>query len=236
MTETSSYKRILLKVSGELLSPSDNLQNPLYDLAASLKNLSQIGTEIAIVIGGGNIFRGRDAEKMCMDRTQADHAGLLATMINGIFLKQALENLDIETKVLSSVHIPQVFETYNPLIGQKYLQEKKILIFVAGLGNTYFSTDSAAVVKALEIKAEVLLKATKVDGVYDKDPREKLAQKFSQVSCSKILADRLHCMDMTAAALAREQGLPIIVFDLFEKESLQKVVEKKPVGTYVEGV
>ena len=196
-----------------------------------------MGTEIAIVIGGGNIFRGRDAQKIGMERSQADHAGLLATMINGIFLKQALENLDLETKVLSSIHIPQIFETYHPQTAQKYLNDKKILIFVAGLGNTYFSTDSSAVVKALEVKAEVLLKATKVDGVYSADPKKDLlSEKFSQVSCSKILADRLHCMDMTAAALAREHSLPIIVFDFFEEGSLQRAVEKKQVGTYVAGV
>lgn len=226
-----------MKISGELLSSSDKSQNPLYDLALSLKSLADRNTEIAIVIGGGNIFRGRDAEKIGMERSLADQAGLLATMINGLFLKQALENLDLETRVLSSVHLPQMFETYNAQKAISYLKEKKIVIFVAGLGNAYFSTDSAAVLRALEVKAEILFKATTVDGVYTADPEKDCsAQKISRVSCSKILADRLHCMDMTAAALAREHSLPIRVFDLFEKGSLHKAVEKMQIGTYVEGV
>lgn len=237
MSLETSYKRILLKLSGEILSPTKDKQNPLYDLAASLKSLIEDGIEIAIVVGGGNIFRGRDAAKIDMERSSADHAGLLATMINGLFLKQAFENFSLQTKILSSLHMPQIFETYTPEKAKEYLEKKKIVIFVAGLGNAYFSTDSAAAVRALEIGAEVLLKGTKVDGIYDSDPmKNSAAEKLSKVSCSKILKDRLDCMDMTAAALAREQLLPIIVFDLFQEGALKKAIYKQPIGTYVEGV
>jgi len=171
-----------------------------------------------------------------MKRASADHAGLLATMINGIFIKQVLDNIGVDSVVLSALFMPQIFEQYDVHKAKKYLKEKKVVIFVAGIGTPYFSTDTAAVLRALEIEAEVILKGTKVNGIYEKDPKlEPDQQKYDQVSCSTILENRLNCMDMTAAALAREQKLPMIVFDLFQEGAIEKAALNKPIGTYVEG-
>jgi len=161
----------------------------------------------------------------------------LATMINGLFVEQTFKNLGIDCEVLSALHIPQIFELYGVQKANKYLSQKKVIVLVAGIGTPYFSTDTAAVLRALEVKAEVILKGTKVDGVFRDDPLEDSnSEKYDQVSCSTILEDRLNCMDMTSVALAREHNLPIIIFNLFEEGALEKAVFKKSIGTYVEGI
>lgn len=237
MTSKNPFQRILLKISGELLTSSEQSNNPLLEMGLSIKKLVEQGIEISLVVGGGNIFRGRDAKSINMERTKADHAGLLATMINGLFVEQTFKNLGIDCEVLSALQMPQVFELYHAQKASKYLSQKKVVVLVAGIGTPYFSTDTAAVLRALEINAQVILKGTKVDGVFRANPSEdSTSEKYHQVSCSTILEDRLNCMDMTAVALAREHNLPIIIFNLFKDGALEKAVFKKSIGTYVEGI
>ncbi len=234
-----AYKRILLKLSGEALMGDQKFgvdPDACNKIATQVQELCQLGVQVGVVIGGGNIFRGVNAVKSGMERTPADHIGMLATLINGIALQQAFERIHCESRIMSAIACDVMAESYSWKDALKYLDKGIVLIFVGGTGNPYFTTDSAAALRALEIQAEVLIKATKVDGIYDKDPiKYPDAVKFDKVSYSEVLANQLQVMDPTAIALCRENKTPICVFNVFADHALKSVVYKKPVGTFVEG-
>lgn len=233
-----AYKRILLKLSGESLMGEQKFgvdPDACQKIAAQVFELCQLGIQIGVVIGGGNIFRGVKATKTGMQRTPADHIGMLATLINGISLQQAFEKIHCESRIMSAIACDVMAESYSWKNALKYLEKGIVLIFVGGTGNPYFTTDSAAALRALEIHAEILMKATKVDGIYDKDPHtHSNAKKFDSVSYTQVLASQLQVMDATAIALCRENRIPIRVFNLFSDHALKKAVFNEPVGTLVE--
>jgi uridylate kinase len=239
MASRPLYRRVLLKISGEALQGSQKFgvdPDAALQVATSVKELTDMGVQVALVTGGGNIFRGIRASKQGMERTPADHIGMLATLINGIALQQSFEKISVETRIMSSITCDVMAELYNWKQALKYLDQGLVLIFVGGTGNPYFTTDSAASLRALEIKADVLLKATKVDGIYDKDPlKYNDAVKFNHISYSDVLAKNLEVMDAAAIALCRENGIPIRVFDIFADHALKNAVCDKAVGTTVEG-
>jgi len=204
-------------------------------IARSIHELTQIGIQVGVVIGGGNIFRGVNATQGGMQRTPADHIGMLATLINGIALQQAFETIKCESRIMSAITLDVMAESYSWKNALKYLEKGIVLIFVGGTGNPYFTTDSAAALRALEIQAEVLMKATKVDGIYNKDPAlYPDANKFDRITYSEVLASKLQVMDATAIALCRENRIPIHVFNMLD-DSLKDAVFKKAVGTIVSG-
>lgn len=204
-------------------------------IATSIQELTQLGVQVALVIGGGNIFRGVKATQKGMERTPADHIGMLATLINGIALQQALEQIECESCIMSAITCDVMAEAYSWKNALKYLEKGIVLIFVGGTGNPYFTTDTAAALRALEIQAEVFMKATKVDGIYNKDPiKYANARKFDKVTYSEVLASNLQVMDATAIALCRENRIPIRVFNMFD-HSLKAAVFNEPVGTLVSG-
>ena len=206
-----------------------------YKIASQVQELSELGVQVGVVIGGGNIFRGAAAVKAGMERTPADHIGMLATLINGISLQQAFEKLGCESRIMSAIACDVMAESYSWKNALKYLQKGIILIFVGGTGNPYFTTDSAAALRALEIQAEIVMKGTKVDGIYNKDPLQYSdAKKFNRVSYNEVLASHFQVMDATAIALCRENRIPIRVFNLFSDHALRKAVCNEPVGTLVE--
>ncbi len=233
-----AYKRILLKLSGEsLLGDQKYGVDPgaCRKIATSIQELSHLGVQIGVVIGGGNIFRGEKATQAGMERTPADHIGMLATLINGIALQQAFELLGCESRIMSAISCDVMAESYSWKNALKYLEKGIVLIFVGGTGNPYFTTDSAAALRALEIQAQVLLKATKVDGIYNKDPlKYSDAVKFETVTYSEVLASQLQVMDATAIALCRENQIPIRVFNMFGS-ALKAAIFNEPVGTLVVG-
>lgn len=232
------YQRILLKLSGEALMGEQKfgVDSLACDkIAAEVAELCKAGVQVGIVIGGGNIFRGIKAHKSGMARTPADHIGMLATLINGISLQQAFEKLRLESRIMSAIACDTMAEPYSWKKALNYLERGAILIFVGGTGNPYFTTDSAAALRAFEIQAEVLIKATKVDGIYDKDPLAYSdAVKYSRVSYSEVLAKQLNVMDAAAIALCRENRLPIRVMNIFSDQTLKKAVFGENVGTLVE--
>ncbi|MEX0961405.1 MAG: UMP kinase [Simkaniaceae bacterium] len=233
------YKRILLKLSGEALSGSDSCglsHSSCHDLAEKIAEVDQLGIQIGIVVGGGNIFRGGQAKEFQFARSPADQIGMIATTINGIALSQALQNLGCRTKVMSALPMNGVIPPYNWSEALLLLGKGVILIFVGGTGNPYFTTDTTAAMRASEIEAEILFKATKVDGVYDRDPMvDKNAKKYDKLTYTKALSDHLKVMDATAIALCRENQIPIHVFNLFSKSSLKKALLEKQGGTIVSG-
>ncbi|MBU6383225.1 MAG: UMP kinase [Verrucomicrobia bacterium] len=233
-----AYKRILLKLSGEALMGDQRYgvdPEACQKIAQSVQELTQLGVQVGVVIGGGNIFRGVQATRGGMQRTPADHIGMLATLINGIALQQAFETLHCDSRIMSSITLDVMAESYSWKNALKYLEKGIVLIFVGGTGNPYFTTDSAAALRALEIQAEVLMKATKVDGIYNKDPiKYPNAVKYDRVSYSEVLASNLEVMDAAAIALCRENGLPIRVFNMLD-HSLKAAVFNDPVGTLVVG-
>lgn len=204
-------------------------------IALSVQELTTLGVQVGVVIGGGNIFRGVKAHKGGMERTPADHIGMLATLINGIALQQAFEQIGCESRIMSSITLDVMAESYSWKNALKYLEKGIVLIFVGGTGNPYFTTDSAAALRALEIQAEILFKATKVDGIYNKDPiKYAEAKKFERLSYAEVLASKLQVMDATAIALCQENGIPIRVFNMFD-HSLKAAVLNEPIGTLVSG-
>ncbi len=235
----SQYKRILLKLSGEALMGDQKFGIDLeacHRIAENIKELIQLGIQVGVVIGGGNIFRGLKATKNGMERTPADHIGMLSTLINGIALQQSFEKIKCESRIMSAITCDVMAEAYSWKDALKYLDKGIVLIFVGGTGNPYFTTDSAAALRALEIHAEVLLKATKVDGVYDKDPlKYPDAKKFDRVTYTEILNHQLEVMDATAIALCRENRIPIRVFNIFPKGALYAAIFDDSIGTLVEG-
>lgn len=208
--------------------------NRLAEYAQEIKQVIDLGTEVAIVIGGGNIFRGLAGASNGMDRVQGDHMGMLATVINGLALQGALEELQIETRLQSAIKINEVAEPFIRRRAMRHLEKGRVVIFGGGTGNPYFTTDSAAVLRAIEIQADVILKGTRVDGIYTSDPeKDKNATKFDHISFKDVLNKGLKVMDTTAFTLSQENKLPIIVFDMNKKGNLKKVLSGENIGTKV---
>ncbi len=231
------YKRILLKLSGESLMGSKQygIDNEIVNqYAQDIKAVHAKGLEIAIVIGGGNIFRGLSAEKSGMDRAQADYMGMLATVINSMALQDALEKVGLKTRLLSAIKMEQICEPFVRRRAIRHLEKGRIVIFGAGTGNPYFTTDSAAALRAIEINADVVLKGTRVDGIYTADPeKDPNAVRYDQISFSEVYDKNLSVMDMTAFTLCEENKLPIIVFDMNRKGNFMKIAEGEHIGTLV---
>ena len=231
------YKRILLKLSGEALM--GNLQygidpERLSDYAQQIKEIIDKGIEVAIVIGGGNIFRGVAGASKGMDRVQGDHMGMLATVINGLALQGAMEDQGIKTRLQSAIQVNEVAEPFIRRRAMRHLEKGRVVIFGGGTGNPYFTTDSAAVLRAIEIKADVILKGTRVDGIYNVDPeKDANAIKYDNISFDEVLKKGLKVMDTTAFTLSQENELPIIVFDMNTKGNLMKLVSGENIGTTV---
>lgn len=231
------YKRILLKLSGEALMGDQNHGiDPvrMKEYAVEIKEIQQTGTEIAIVIGGGNIFRGVSGASKGMDRVQADYMGMLATVINGLALQSALENADVPTRLQTAIRIEAIAEPFIKRRATRHLEKGRVVIFGSGTGNPYFTTDSAAVLRAIEINADVILKGTRVDGIYNEDPeKNKEAIKFDSLSFDEVLKKGLKVMDTTAFTLSQENNLPIIVFDMNTKGNLSRIINGENIGTRV---
>ncbi|MDG2368151.1 MAG: UMP kinase [Flavobacteriaceae bacterium] len=232
-----SYRRILLKLSGEaLLGERDYGIDParISQYAKEIKSIIDYGLEVAVVIGGGNIFRGVSAASNGMDRVQADYMGMLATVINGLALQSALEENHVQTRLQTAIKIEAVAEPYIKRKAVRHLEKKRVVIFGGGTGNPFFTTDSAAVLRAIEINADVILKGTRVDGIYDSDPeKNKNAIKFDSISFQNVLDKNLKIMDSTAFTLSQENNLPIIVFNMNVKGNLLSLVKGNKVGTTV---
>ena len=232
-----SYKRVLLKLSGEaLLGEKSHGVDPKRILTYSeeIKEIVDLGIELAIVIGGGNIFRGVSGASNGIDRVQADYMGMLATVINGLALQSSLEDLKIQTRLQTAFSIEAVAEPYIKRKAVRHLEKKRVVIFSAGTGNPFFTTDSAAVLRAIEINADVILKGTRVDGIFDNDPeKSKDAVKFKQISYDDVIAKNLKVMDSTAFTLSKENKLPIIVFNMNKAGNLKKIIKGEKVGTIV---
>lgn len=231
------YKRILLKLSGEALMGEKQYgidSNRLNEYAEEIKEVVEKGIEVAIVIGGGNIFRGLAGAATGMDRVQADHMGMLATVINGLALQSALELCGVQTRLQSAIKINEVAEPFIRRRAMRHLEKGRVVIFGGGTGNPYFTTDSAAVLRAIEIEADVILKGTRVDGIYTSDPeKDKNATKFDTISFNDVLKKGLKVMDTTAFTLSQENELPIVVFDMNKKGNLLKIVDGQSIGTTV---
>ena len=232
------YKRILLKLSGEALMGNKQFgidNDILMQYAKEIKNISDLDVEMGIVIGGGNIFRGVQAEEGGMDRTQGDYMGMLATMINSMALQAALESLGINTRLQSAIEMKEIAEPFINRSAVRHLEKGRIVIFGAGTGNPFFTTDSAASLRAIEIDADVILKGTRVDGIYSEDPElNPAAEKYSKLTFKEVFNKELKVMDMTAFTLCKENNVPIIVFNMNEPGNLKKVVLGDEVGTLVE--
>ena len=231
------YKRILLKLSGEALMGERNYgidPDRLENYAQDIKSIVEKGIEVAIVIGGGNIFRGLAGASNGMDRVQGDYMGMLATIINGLALQSAVEEAGLQTRLLTSIEMKQIAEPFIKRRAVRHLEKGRVVIFGGGTGNPYFTTDTAAVLRAIEINAEVILKGTRVDGIYTSDPeKDSKAVKFENITFKEVLNKDLKVMDMTAFTLSEENDLPIIVFDMNKKGNLMKVVLGEKVGTLV---
>ena len=223
-----AFKRILLKLSGEALmgSQSYGIDTKVAEaLAAELKTVHDLGIEIAIVVGGGNIFRGVSESAGNMDRAAADYIGMLATVMNAVVLQDALERIDVHTRVMSAIDIPQLAEPFIRRRAVRHLEKQRIVIFAAGTGNPYFTTDSAAALRALEIEAEVIMKGTKVDGIYSADPlKDATATKFDKMTFQEVLEKQLKIMDASAISLCKDNDLPIMVFNMRKSENIVKAV------------
>ena len=231
------YKRILLKLSGEALMGSDDFGvNPkiINRIVKEIENIVSLGVEIAIVIGGGNIFRGVALGAAGMDRATADYMGMLATVMNSLALQDAMKHAGINSRVQSAINIDQIVEPYVRGKAIKYLEDKKIVIFAAGTGNPFFTTDTAAALRAMEINADIMIKATKVDGIFSEDPEKNhKAKMYTQVTFDEVINKNLKVMDSTAFTLCRDQKLPIAVFNIFKKNTLKNILLGKKEGTLV---
>lgn len=239
-TEAPAYKRIVLKLSGEALREAggrDNISPPIVnEIATRIAEVHELGVQIAVVIGGGNIWRGLAAADRGMDRTTADYMGMLATVINGMALKSALEQIGVQTRVQTAIEMKNVAEPF--ILGRaiRHLELGRVVIFVAGTGNPYFSTDTTAALRASEIRADVILKATKVDGVYDRDPKlDPAAKRFEKITFAEALTKRLKVMDSTAFSLCMDNKIPVIVLDMNKPSNIRDAVLGRKVGTLVCG-
>lgn len=234
------YRRILLKLSGEALLGNQSYgidTNILRDISEEVREIHGLGVQVAVVIGGGNIFRGVSAASRGMDRSTADYMGMLATVMNSLALQQALEKLGIATRVQTAIDIKEVAEPYIRRRAIRHLEKGRVVIFAAGTGLPFFTTDTTAALRAIEIGAEVLMKATKVDGVYPTDPeQDPSAVKYDRIGFTEVLQRNLRVMDATAISLARDQRMRIVVFNLRDKGNIKRVVLGEPIGTVVEEV
>jgi uridylate kinase len=236
LMDKPKYKRILLKLSGEALSSDGEVLEPsiLEQYAQEIKKIHDLGVEVAIVIGGGNIFRGASAAKVGIDRVQGDYMGMLATVINGMAIQASLEKHGMFTRLMTAVKIEAVCEPMIRRRAIRHLEKGRIIILSAGTGNPYFTTDSAAALRAIEIEADVVLKGTRVDGVYTADPeKDPTATRYSQLSFAEALGKGLKIMDATAFTLCQENKLPIIVFDMNKPDNLTRLVQGEDVGTFI---
>tara|TARA_B100001057_G_scaffold463839_1_gene518415 strand:+ start:360 stop:1067 length:708 start_codon:yes stop_codon:yes gene_type:complete len=231
------YKRILLKLSGEALMGDKQFGIDTEKLSAyanEIKTAVDFGVEVAVVIGGGNIFRGVQVEGQGLDRVQGDYMGMLATIINGMALQSALEKANVETRLLTAIKMEQVAEPFIRRRAMRHLQKGRVVIFGGGTGNPYFTTDTAATLRAIEIEADVILKGTRVDGIYTSDPeKDKSATKYNTITFKEVYEKELNIMDMTAFTLCNENKLPIVVFDINKKQNLYKMLQGESVGTLV---
>ena len=235
--ESPFYKKILLKLSGEALMGDQEFgisSDVIASYAKQIKEIVDLGVEISIVIGGGNIFRGLSGAAQGVDRVTADHMGMLATVINSLALQNSIEKLGVPTRVQTAIEMPKVAEPFIKRRAQRHLEKGRVVIFGAGTGNPYFTTDTAAALRAIEMETNVVIKATKVDGIYDKDPVKYTdAKKYETVTYNEVLAKDLKVMDATAISLCRENKLPIIVFNSLIEGNLKKVVMGEHIGTTV---
>ncbi|MBU8877862.1 UMP kinase [Bacillus sp. FJAT-29790] len=234
------YKRVVLKLSGEALAGEQGFGiNPsvIKSVAAQVKDLAQLGVEVAVVVGGGNIWRGKIGEEMGMERANADYMGMLATVMNSLALQDSLEQLGVETRVQTSIEMRQVAEPYIRRKAIRHLEKKRVVIFAAGTGNPYFSTDTTAALRAAEIDAEVILMAkNNVDGVYSADPLvDKNAKKYDELSYLDVLKEGLAVMDSTASSLCMDNNIPLIVFSIMEQGNINRAVMGETIGTIVRG-
>ena len=231
------YNRILLKLSGEALlgDRSHGIDpNTINKYSREIKSIVDLGVEVSIVIGGGNIFRGFFGANNGIDRVQGDYMGMLATVINGLALQSSLEKIGLQTRLQTAINMEAIAEPYIKRKAVRHLEKKRIVIFGAGTGNPFFTTDSAAVLRAIEIEADVILKGTRVDGIYDDDPEiNKNAIKFNEIKYDEAISKNLKIMDSTAFTLSKENKLPIIVFDINKTGNLKKIIEGKIIGTKV---
>ena len=231
------YKRVLLKLSGEALQGPGQFgisSDVIEYVSEEIKSVYSLGVETAIVIGGGNIFRGVSSSSKGMDRSTADYMGMLATVINALALQDFLERKGLQTRIQTALEIKQVAEPFIKRRAIRHLEKGRIVIFAAGTGNPFFTTDTAATLRALQMGADIIMKATKVDGIYDKDPvKNEDASKFTELTYMEILKKGLKIMDATSISLCMEGNIPIVVFDLFEKGSVEKVIRGEKVGTIV---
>jgi uridylate kinase len=236
MTELK-YKRILLKLSGESLMGEQKYgitAEVLQHYALQVKALVALGCEVAIVIGGGNIFRGIQAEKSGIERAQGDYMGMLATVINGMALQSSLESNGVYTRLVSAIAMPQIAEQYIRRRAIRHLEKRRVVIFAAGTGSPFFTTDSAAALRASEINADVILKGTRVDGIYSADPeKDKTAVRFDDISFARVISLGLSVMDMTAFTICQENNIPIVVFDINGEDNLLKIAQGESIGTLV---
>ncbi len=237
MSSKSKFQRILVKLSGEaLLGNSDYGIDPavLKRIAAELQEIVQMGVQVAVVLGGGNIFRGAGLARAGMDRVAADHMGMLATVMNSLAMQDALESLGLYARVMSAIRINEVCEDYIRRRAVRHLEKGRVVIFAAGTGNPFFTTDTAASLRAIEINADILLKATKVNGIYSDDPvRNPSATRYSHLTFDKVLTDKLNVMDATAIVMCRDNRLPLRVFNLNNSGDLTRIVRGEDVGTTV---
>jgi uridylate kinase len=238
-TATTKYKRIVLKLSGEVLSGKSS--NPidagvLERICTQVKEIHDMGVQVCVVIGGGNIFRGLQGEKRGVDRTTGDYMGMLATVINSLALMDCLEKMGVSTRVQSAIPMNQVAEPFILRRAVRHLEKGRVVIFAAGTGNPYFSTDTTAALRASEMHADIIMKATKVDGIYDKDPKKHAdAVKYETITFIDALRQRLNVMDSTAFSLCLDNNVPILVFDLNDPHAIEKAVTGQKVGTLVHG-
>ena len=235
--ESPFYKKILLKLSGEALMGDQEFgisSDVITSYAKQIKEIADLGVEVSIVIGGGNIFRGLSGAAQGVDRVTGDHMGMLATVINSLALQNSIEKLGVPTRVQTAIEMPKVAEPFIKRRAQRHLEKGRVVIFGAGTGNPYFTTDTAAALRAIEMETDVVIKATKVDGIYDKDPvKYPDAKKYETVTYNEVLAKDLKVMDATAISLCRENKLPIIVFNSLVEGNLKKVVMGEHIGTTV---
>lgn len=231
------YKRVLLKLSGESLSGEKDFgisHHKILEYAHEIKSIVDEKVQVALVVGGGNIFRGIDAVKDVVDRVQGDHMGMLATVINGLALQSTLEKINIQTRLMSAVKIDEIAEPFIRRRAVRHLEKGRVVIFVAGTGSPYFTTDTAAVLRAVEIKADVIIKGTRVDGVFSADPeKNKDAKKFETISFDEIYKQKLSVMDLTAFTLCKENNLPINIFNINKVGNLLKLIQGDNIGTKV---
>jgi uridylate kinase len=240
MSQHPIYKRIVLKLSGEALQgrkPHGIDQSVLVSISRQIKEIRDLNVDVALVLGGGNIFRGQENTAslgLDMDRSVADYMGMLATVINGLALQDVLEKIGVPTRVMTAIEMQRIAEPYIRRKATRHLQKKRVVIFVAGTGNPYFTTDTAAALRAMEIKADVILKATKVDGVYSADPfKVKNAKKFEKLKYIDVLKKDLKVMDATAVSLCMTNKLPIVVFNLMKQGNIKRVILGEKIGTVV---